>query len=85
MWMPSVLCLVLFLLSAFDLLCFASHCCYLLFAFYNKCYPLSYPFVHLCLRNTLSRLPHGEKSCFFWPFFVFRAPACQHDVITLQH
>ena len=42
MWMPSVLCLVLFifylLLSALDLLCFASLCCYLLFAFYNKCY-----------------------------------------------
>ena len=42
MWMPSVLCLVLFififLLSALDLLCFASLCCYLLFAFYDKCY-----------------------------------------------
>ena len=26
-----------FLLSALDLLCFASLCCYMLFAFYDKC------------------------------------------------
>ena len=37
--MPSVLCLVLFFAFCFRfaLLCFASLCCYLLFAFYNKC------------------------------------------------
>ena len=40
MWMPSVLCLVLFFAFCFRfaLLCFASLCCYLLFAFYDKCY-----------------------------------------------
>ena len=35
MWMPSVLCLVLFFAFCFR---FALLCCYLLFAFYDKCY-----------------------------------------------
>ena len=52
MWMPSVLCLVLFLLSAYVLPCFALLCFFFsVFAFHDTFCPLSHPFVHLCLRN----------------------------------
>ena len=35
---PSFIFIFCVLLSSLDLLCFASLCCYLLFAFYDKCY-----------------------------------------------
>ena len=48
--MPSVLCLVLFLLSTYVLPRFAL-LLFAVFVFHDKFYPLSHPFVLLCLRN----------------------------------
>ena len=82
MWVPSVLCLGLFLIFAY-----VTSLCFAVLLFMLKFYPLSHPFVHLCLRKfSLSRLPARVKSCFYFsPFFsLFKAPACQQDVITLQ-
>ena len=75
MWVLSVLCLALFF--AFRLcvtpLCFALlHFAVLLFIL--KFYPLSHSFVHLCLRKvSLSELPAGVKSCFYFSSFRFLA------------
>ena len=81
---PSfVFCFLAYVLPCFALL-------YLLrfsvFAFHNKFYPLSHPFVHLCLRHFRCQDYVMEYSlAFTFRLFAFRAPACQKDVITLQH
>ena len=47
------LLLFFFFFFAFLLMCYRALLCFtcVAFAFHNKFYPLSHPFVHLCLRN----------------------------------
>ena len=72
----DALCVVPSFVFCFLLMCYLallSLLCLLLFAvfaFHDKFYPVSHPSVHLCLRNfSLSRLPDGVKSCFYFSPF----------------
>ena len=82
----NALCVVpsfVFLLSAYGLPCFASLCCFC----FTKIF-IHYPILLYTCDLEIFAFKTTWRSkvlLLFFIFFAFRAPACQQDVITLQH